>query len=253
VIASQRYEIILKTLAENENVRISELHTKLKVTEMTVRRDLDHLEKKGLLERTHGGASKIQRIDSEFLFAQKSNQMKAEKRAISRCIPELLEDNETVFINSGTTVLQAAAQLKGRALKIITNNPMLTTIDLGERNSLVILGGEFRRESHSIVGDDAIGMLRRIIASTCLIGVDGFSARYGLTSSSYVEASINRTMIEQTRGKVVVLADHTKIGRVGPFLTAPMDSIDILVTTEGFPDEYRELLQSKGITILAAK
>ncbi|MPN41759.1 hypothetical protein SDC9_189314 [bioreactor metagenome] len=76
--------------------------------------------------------------------------------------------------------------------------------------------------------------------------------RYGLTNSTFVEASLNRKMIEQTRGKVIVVADHTKIGRVGPFLISPIDNIDILITTKGFPEEYFEQLINKGIKIIVA-
>lgn len=252
MIPSQRHDAILKMLDEQEKVRISDLQELLQVTDMTIRRDLDHLEQKGLLERIRGGAAKIKRINAEHLFSQKNIQMKEEKIAIGKMVPQFIEDNDTVFINSGSTVLQAAMELKGFSLKVITNNPMLTLVDLGEKNSLVLLGGEFRKESHSIVGDTAMSMLNQIYATKCIIGVDGLSMKYGLTNSSFVEASLNRKMIEQTRGKVIVVADHTKIGKVGSFLTSPIDNIDILITTKGFPEEYFEQLINKGIKIIVA-
>jgi DeoR family fructose operon transcriptional repressor len=129
---------------------------------------------------------------------------------------------------------------------------MLTLLDLGDKISLVLLGGEFRKESHSLVGETAINILSQIYATKCIIGVDGLSMRYGLTNSTFVEASLNRKMIEQTRGKVIVVADHTKIGRVGPFLISPIDNIDILITTKGFPEEYFEQMINKGIKIIVA-
>jgi DeoR family fructose operon transcriptional repressor len=205
-----------------------------------------------MLERIRGGAAKIQRINSEYLFSQKNIQMKSEKIAIGKVVPQFIQENDTVFINSGSTVLQAAMELKGFSLKIITNNPMLTLLDLGDKISLVLLGGEFRKESHSLVGETAINILSQIYATKCIIGVDGLSMRYGLTNSTFVEASLNRKMIEQTRGKVIVVADHTKIGRVGPFLISPIDNIDILITTKGFPEEYFEQLINKGIKIIVA-
>lgn len=249
---SERHDQILKVLDEQEKVTIASLQKMLDVTDMTIRRDLTHLEKKGLLEKIRGGAAKIKLINTENLFANKSIQMKKEKIAIGKIVPKLLEDNDTIFINSGSTVVQVAMELKDLSLKIITNNPMLTLIDLGEKTSLVLLGGEFRKESHSIVGDAAMSMLNQIYATKCIIGVDGLSMKYGLTNSSFAESSVNRKMIEQTRGKVIVVADHTKIGKVGPFLTAPIDTIDILVTTKGFPDEYFEQLINKGIKIILA-
>jgi DeoR family fructose operon transcriptional repressor len=252
MIPSQRHDEILRQLDKHEKVRISDLQELLHVTDMTIRRDLDHLEQKGMLERIRGGAAKIQRINSEYLFSQKNIQMKSEKIAIGKVVPQFIKENDTVFINSGSTVLQAAMELKGFSLKIITNNPMLTLLDLGDKISLVLLGGEFRKESHSLVGETAINILSQIYATKCIIGVDGLSMRYGLTNSTFVEASLNRKMIEQTRGKVIVVADHTKIGRVGPFLISPIDNIDILITTKGFPEEYFEQLINKGIKIIVA-
>lgn len=249
---SERHDQILKVLDEQEKVTITSLQKMLNVTDMTIRRDLAYLEKKGLLERIRGGAANIRMINKENLFEIKSMQMKKEKTAIGKVIPRLLEDNDTILINSGSTVVQVAMELKSLSLKIITNNPMLTLLDLGENSSLVILGGEFRKESHSIVGDATMNMLNQIYASKCIIGVDGLSMKYGLTNSSFAESSVNRKMIDQTRGKVIVVADHTKIGKVGPFLTAPIDTIDILVTTKGFPEEYFEELINKGIKIILA-
>jgi len=249
----QRHEMILKLLDEKEKVGISDLNECLDVNEMTIRRDLIYLEKKGLLERIRGGAAKIQRINSEYLFTQKSITMLAEKTAIGCTVPQFIENNDTVFINSGTTVLQVAMELKDLNLKIVTNNPKLTLIDFNEKTSLLLLGGEFRRESQSVIGDSAMGMLGRIYASKCIIGVDGLSIKYGLTNSCFSEAAVNRKMIEQTKGKVIVVADHTKIGKAGPFVTSPIEDVDILVTTAGFPEEYLEQFESKGIQIVIAK
>jgi DeoR family fructose operon transcriptional repressor len=142
--------------------------------------------------------------------------------------------------------------LKTLALKIVTNNPLLTSVDLGTETSLIILGGEFRAESHSIVGEQAGDMISQIYANKCIIGVDGISLKYGLTNSCFVESSVNKKMIEHTHGKVIVVADHTKIGKVGPFINGPIETMDILITTRGFPEEYFEQLIGKGIKIIVA-
>ncbi len=253
MLQSQRQQIILKLLDQKESIAISELLPLMDVTEMTVRRDLIQLEEKGLLERIRGGATKIQRIDTENLFTQKNIKNKEEKAAIGRTTVELLDENDTVFINSGTTVLQVALQLKNLSMKLVTNNPKLTMIEYGEKVSLVILGGEFRKESQSIIGDSAMNMLSQMHATKCIIGVDGLSIKHGLTNSAYGETTINRKMIEQSRGKVIVVADHTKIGKVGPFVIAPIEKVDILVTTDGIPEAYLEQLKSIGIQVVIAR
>jgi DeoR family fructose operon transcriptional repressor len=252
MIPSQRHDEILRILDECEKVEIADLYTRLQVTEITIRRDLIHLEEKGLLERIRGGAAKIKRLNIENIFDKKNHLMQEEKRAIGMAAPQFIENNDTVFINGGTTTTQVAMHLKNLALKIVTNNPILTGVDLGTETSLIILGGEFRAESHSIVGDQAGDMINQIYANKCIIGVDGISLKYGLTNSCFVESGVNKKMIEHTHGKVIVVADHTKIGKVGPFINGPIEVMDILITTKGFPEEYFEQLISKGIKIIVA-
>ena len=252
MIPSQRHDLILETLDQHGKIEIAELSRSLDVAEMTIRRDLSWLEKQGFLERIRGGASRINRLTTEDLFEKKNLQMREDKIAIGRAVPQFMENNDTVFINAGTTVLQAAINLKNIGLKIISNNPALATVDLGKENSLIILGGEFRPESHSIVGEQALDMIGQIYANKAIIGLDGLSLKYGLTNSSFVEAGLNRKMIEHTHGKVIVVADYSKIGKVGPFSIAPIESMDILITTNGFPAEYFDELVARGITIVVS-
>ena len=252
MIPSRRHDSILKILDQHEKVEITDLSGLLNVAEMTIRRDLSLLEQQGYLERIRGGAARIKRLETEDLFERKSLLMKEEKIAIGKAVPQFMENNDTVFINPGTTVLQAAMNLSNLSLRIISNNPALTSIKLGREISLIILGGEFRPESHSMVGEQAIEMISQIYANKAILGVDGLSIKYGLTNSSFVEAGLNRKMIEHTHGKVIVLADHTKIGKVGPFSITPIENIDILITTKGFPVEYLDGLKAMGITIVVA-
>lgn len=252
MIPSRRHDSILKILEQHEKVEIADLSRSLKVAEMTIRRDLSSLEQQGFLERIRGGAARIKRLATEDRFEKKNLLMKEEKLSIGRAIPRFMENNDTVFINSGTTVLQAALNLNNFALRIITNNPALTAVDLGRETSLIILGGEFRPESHSIVGEQAIEVIGKIYANKAIIGVDGLSLKYGLTNSCFVEASLNGKMIEHTHGKVIVVADHTKIGKVGPFSLAPIETMDILITTKGFPAEYYDELTAMGVTVVVS-
>lgn len=252
MIPSQRHDEILEILENDDKIEMKDLSNRFGVTLMTIRRDLIYLEQKGLLERIRGGAAKIKRITSENLFVQKNQQNSKEKIAIGKKVSQFLEDNDTVFVNPGSTVLHAMTQLKGLALKIITNNPMISFLEIDPKNSVFLIGGELRRESHSIVGESAMNMLGQIYANKCILGADGVSLKYGLTNSSLTEAMLNKKMIDQTRGKIIVLADHTKIGKVGPFLTCPIEFIDILITTKGFPEEYTIQLQSKGIQVVVA-
>ncbi len=251
----QRQELILKLLNEKDAVSIIELHQKLQVTEMTIRRDLVLLEEQGSLERIRGGAVKTRKVNGEFLFDKKNNLMKTEKEAIGRIAPGFLENGETVFINSGSTVLQvlqSASKLPDFNIKIVTNNPLVSMNDISLKSELVFLGGEMRRETYSIVGDFALQMLSQIYATKAIIGMDGICIKHGLTTSNYAEACINQKMIKQTTGQVIIVADHTKIGRVAPFQSAQINDIDTILTTSGFPEEYREQFEDKGIRVIIA-
>jgi DeoR family fructose operon transcriptional repressor len=248
----QRQDMILKALDQHEMVEITDLSRLLNVAEMTIRRDLSLLEEQRFLERVRGGAARIKRLTTEYFFEQNKLKMNEEKIAIGKALPQYIEKNDTVFINSGTTVLQAATNLNNLVIRIISNNLALATIDLGRESTLIILGGEFQSEYHCTVGEQAIDMTNQIYANKAIIGVAGLSIKYGLTTHCFVEAGLNRKMIEHTHGKVIVVADHTKIGKVGPFNIAPIESMDILITTKGFPTEYFDELIAKGITIVVS-
>jgi len=250
MISKGRHDSIIKLLDQYEKVEITELSRIHEVSEMTIRRDLSSLEEQGILERIKGGAIQIKRLTTEASFEKKKLLMKEEKSAIGKALPQFIENNDTVFIAGGTTVLQAAMNLNKLSLRIISNNPALESIYLDNSN-LIILGGEFRHETHCIVGEQAINMVSQIFANKAIIGVDGVSIKYGLTNNfSFVEAGLYRKMIEHTHGKVIVVADHTKIGKVAAFSIAPIENIDILITTKGFPEEYVDELAAKGITIV---
>ena len=115
---------------------------------------------------------------------------------------------------------------------------------------LILIGGSFRQQSNSLVGPLAVMTLEQVNANKAFIGVDGISARYGLTTPILQEAKIAQLMIERTHGPAIVVADHSKLGVVADFLTAPVDQVNILVTDEGFDEEYRAELEERGIEIV---
>jgi DeoR/GlpR family transcriptional regulator of sugar metabolism len=117
---------------------------------------------------------------------------------------------------------------------------------------LIYIGGTFRRQSNSLAGPLAVMVLEQVNANRAFIGVDGISARYGLTTPVLQEAKIAQLMIDRTHGPAIVVADHSKLGVVANFVTAPVDRVDILVTDEGFDEEYRAELEERGVKIIIA-
>ncbi len=246
----QRREAICALGRQKGALRVAELAESLGVTEMTIRRDLELLERKGLIERTHGGAIYNDRIGFEPQFAQKSALKQAEKQAIGQLAASLIEEGDTVFVNSGSTTIEFLKHLDIPRVKIITNNPLAPIHVHSESVNVIMTGGEIRRESFTLVGELAVKAIKGVYANKAVIGVDGFSIKYGLTNSTQAESWINRLMIMNTHGSVILVADSSKLGRVANFRTAALSAVSIVVTDAGMDPENIAEFDRLGIKVL---
>ncbi len=251
-IPADRQKRIERLLQERGVVKVTDLSVLLGVSEITIRRDLDVLERNGDLERTHGGAVYNRRLRIEPRYAQKDAIHREEKEAIGRTAAKLVEAGDTLLINSGSTTKQVIRNLKMSGARIITSN-LGAVIEAQESEmQLILVGGLLRSQSNSLVGSLATLSLKQVYGSKAFIGVDGLSVKYGLTTPILEEAEIAREMIKRTPGPVVVVADHSKLSVVSNFMTAPIDQVDILVTDQGLSDELREELEKIGIKVIIA-
>jgi len=253
LIPAERRQRIEEILNDQGAVRVDELGRQFDVSEMTIRRDLDILEKNGHLERTHGGAVAIHYLAGESPYSVKDKANRSLKEAIGREAAKLIEDGETVFINSGSTTLQVILHLAYRkGIRVITNN-IAAAMALPEDTELdlILVGGQFRRQSGCSVGDFASRVLSEIMPVRAILGTDGLSINAGMTSPIPQEAALTRMMLERVRGQVVVVADHKKIGRVASFFTAPVSVIDILVTDRMPDNSVCPDLEETGISIIS--
>jgi DeoR/GlpR family transcriptional regulator of sugar metabolism len=222
------------------------------VSEVTIRRDLEALERRGLLERTHGGAVVTQWMRSEPAYLEAVASHPDEKRTIGQTAASLVEPGDAIYLNGGTTTLQVFRHLRAPGLKVVTNSVGIA-VESAERDlELLLVGGHYRAPSNSVVGPFATDALRRTHATMAFIGVEGVSLASGLTSPVAAEAEIARVMIEQTRGRVVVVADRSKIGTVADYLIAPLEELDALVVDPAIDVDYRERLVEAGVEVLLA-
>lgn len=255
LIPAERHAYILNVLHQQRTVRVSALSEALGVSEITIRRDLEKLEEQGLLERTHGGAILTQRMHQEPLYVQKERLEIEAKRAIGKVAATLINEGETIFINSGSTTRQIFPHLGHlHRLRVITSNAAAIT-DLGNRAEsieLIVVGGTYRWQSNSFVGPIALSTIAQINATKTFLGVDGISIQHGLTTPIQDEAQVARAMIAQTRGAVIVVADYTKIGVVAEFVTCPLQRVETIVTDTRLDDEWREALNQRGIRVILA-
>ncbi len=248
----ERHRAIVALLADRRVVRVSALAEALGVSEVTVRRDLEALERRGLLERTHGGAVSVLRMRSEPPYLEAATSHPEEKRAIGRAAAALIQPGDTVFLNGGTTTLEVLRHLEQPGVRVVTNH-LGMALEAAERDvQLILTGGRYRSPSNSVTGPFATAALRGIHASRAFIGVEGISLRHGLTTPSEAEAEVARVMIEQTAGEVTVVADHSKLGTVADLAIAPLSGVHRLVTDDGISEEYRQGLSEAGVEVVVA-
>ncbi|RME77262.1 MAG: DeoR/GlpR transcriptional regulator [Chloroflexi bacterium] len=253
LIPAERRNQIRALVQAQGSVRVNELSDRFGVSELTIRRDLEKLEQQGILERTHGGAISIRRIREAPLYSEKYALHHTEKQQIGTAAARLVEDGDTVFIGGGSTTVQIFKHLAGRQdLRVVTNNmgavPEVQHLDL----DLILIGGSYHKSFNSSVGPLATLVLRQIYATKCIIGVDGISPAFGLTEPLIQWAEIARLMIERTKGQVIVVADHSKFGRVADYVIAPLDQVDVLVVDSHFDERYRDEIEAQGVQILIA-
>jgi DeoR family fructose operon transcriptional repressor len=253
LIPAQRRERIQDYLAVHQIVRTADLMDLLETSEATVRRDLEWLEQKGILERTHGGAILNQRVIFEQEYQQRAQHFPEEKKRIGELAASLIEDGDIVFINSGTTATQVLQHIR-RDLRItVFTNNVNAALELGDPGfHYYLTGGEFQSRSNSLAGRFALDNLNLVFANKVILGVDGISLKHGCTVPTNPEAEVVRKMIEQTKGQIIVVADHSKWGAVSNFPIATVDEVDKFVTDEGFSKSAMQELTEHSVETLIA-
>lgn len=246
-LPAERRRRIVDLLREGGSLRASALAGALGVSETTVRRDLEALARRGLLERSHGGAS----LPGGAMPVVPVPEHAASKRAIGRAAAGLVRPGETVFLNGGSTTLEVFRNLAVSAT-VVSNNVLAALEPVIRDAELILLGGHVRPDpaERTVVGPFATETLRRTFASRAVLGVGGVSADAGLTTPVAAEAEIARLMIEQTRGPVVVVADASKLGAVADFAVAPLERADVLVTDAPPPAPERDALSRAEVAVL---
>ena len=254
VLATQRREMILAQIERSGGVRVSELTELFSVSDMTVRRDLEHLEAHGWLRKVHGGAVLASSSAEEPGFEAKRGWEQPAKRAIAARAATLVEPRSAIGLSAGTTTWMLARNLQNRAaehgqsgLSVVTNST--TVADMlaagGRPGEIgVVLTGGVRTRSAALVGpiaDRAIGSLH---VDRLFLGVHGMDAAAGFTTPNLAEAHTNEALIASAR-QVVVLADSTKWGTVGLADFGPLSVADVLVTDDGIPAQARRVLEEQ--------
>lgn len=253
LIPAQRRERIQEYLAIHQIARSADLCELLETSEATVRRDLEWLEQRGVLERTHGGAILSQRMAFEQEYQQRVQHHPEEKKMIGELAASYIQEGDIVFINSGTTATQVLLHIRSDPRITVYTNNVNAALELGEPGYRYYLtGGEFHSRSNSLAGRFAIENLNQVYANKVFLGVDGISAKHGCTVPTDAEAEVVRRMIERTKGQIFIVADHSKWGVVSNFQVASITEVDKFISDDKLDPSALELLEDQGVTCLLA-
>jgi DeoR/GlpR family transcriptional regulator of sugar metabolism len=251
MLAKQRQQHILDELGRTGALSVAELVRELDVSRETIRRDLNALAERGLLVTTHGGALTAEHTEPDVDTREASNA--TAKRAIGRRAAELIPDGASLVIDSGSTTLAVArALLDRRGLSIYTNDWRIALL-LGRRNDnhMVLLGGELSSLEDATFGLDTIQQLRQYHTNFAIVGAGGITPEASLTDYSRMAAEVRACMLA-TAQTAIVVADHSKFGRVTPVRVANFETARYLVT-ERAPDKVlRKALATLGPELLVA-
>jgi DeoR/GlpR family transcriptional regulator of sugar metabolism len=247
-LPAQRQERILAEVARNGGARVSELSELLGVSDMTVRRDLEVLARRGLVRKVHGGATLPHRGSTdEPGFEAKSTRERPAKDAIARRAAEFVEPGTAIALTAGTTTHALAHHLAHvPELTVVTNSlPVAEVLDAsGRPDQTVVLSGGIRTPSDALVGPVAVRAIRSLHVDWAFMGVHGIHPEAGFTSPNLLEAETNRAVLASAR-RLVVLADHTKWEVVGLSTIAPIEQASVVITDSRLPEAAREALAAR--------
>lgn len=247
----ERRREIVAGLKREGRCLVAELARLLDVSEVTIRQDLDVLEKEGVLRRTHGGAILAEKIGLERPFQVEESSHMAEKDRIAAAAVELVSSGDTLILDVGTTVTAAARKLVEQKKRptVFTNGLNIAAIlEADPDTTTIVTGGTLRPKQHSLVNPFAEFILPRIHADLALIGVSGVDAEQGVTNVNVAEAEMKALFVKAARRRVV-LADASKIGKIALAKFADLDEIDLLITDAGADEGELAALRERGLEV----
>ena len=255
MLVSERQDQILEILRKNKVVKVSELSELFCVSEMTIRRDMQKLERGGLLKRTFGGAVAAPNFLSlQLSFAEKESVYAKEKKGIGSAAARLIEEGETIAFGVGTTALQVAGSIREVEHLTVVTNAINIAMALANRQNvkLLVTGGSLVERSFALVGPFGEAALGQIHISKLFLGATGISIEHGVTTMSLLEASLYRAMMKAA-GEVIVVADHSKFGKATLAPIASIGEVTRIVTDSKISTDYLQDFKNYDIDVIVVE
>jgi DeoR/GlpR family transcriptional regulator of sugar metabolism len=248
----ERQQQIHRLLIQQGRLTVSQICASFEISEATARRDLETLAGHGLIQRVHGGAIPAHQAAPESPLLERSREQSEEKARIGRLTAGLIQDGETIFLGSGTTVLEVARSLTARNITVITNSlPVINCLAERPDLTLVSIGGMLRLSEHSFIGHITEEALAQLRVGKVIMGIRALSLEHGLTNDYLPETQTDRAILKISP-QIIILADHTKCGSVSTAYLAPISAIQTLVTDRATNPEFIQSIRESGITVLIA-
>jgi DeoR/GlpR family transcriptional regulator of sugar metabolism len=238
---------ILEIMGAQPEMKVEELAKMFEVSPVTIRRDLQYLEDQHKLTRFYGGATVKEKKELEM------DKVNSYRELIAAYAASLVEDEDTLFINTSATALKILNYIDKNNVTVITNNGRAINCEQKEGLNVILTGGELRHPKEAMVGDFAIRNVQPVFAKKSFLGCSGFSEECGMTTENANEVNINALMIKNALNETYLLADHTKIGNNSSFISCTIDQIGNLITDELAPEELLEGIRERGVKIHVVK
>ena|SRR5437867_806930 len=253
MLSEQRRQEIVQLVQQLGRVEVTDLSRQFKTSEATIRSDLKKLHVQGVVQRTHGGAVKPELVNIDRSLHQKLKLHAEEKERIGKAAAALINDGESIILDSGTTTQQIAKYIRARKdLRVITNGVNVAMELLGAPGiQLILLGGVVRQNSFSIVGHFAEDMLEQFSADKLFIGADACDPDSGLTTPNLEESQVNQAMVRIVREKILV-ADSSKFGKRSLARIMSLSELDKVISDSALPGEIQTELRHHGVEVILA-
>lgn len=251
VLTQQRKQLILEALRRNGQVVAKDLSEELDLSEDTIRRDLRELAAEGLLQRVHGGA--LPASPAMGNFAARRHVATDEKRRIGQAAAAMVQPDQVVILDGGTTAVQIARHLPAELrATVVTHSPTIALEFVEHRNiEVILIGGRLFKHSVVAIGAPAIEAIGRIHADTYFMGVTGIHPRFGLTTGDFEEAHVKRAL-SASAAETVVLGSSEKLNAVSPYVIAPLSEITGMIVPANTKAKLLAPFIQLGVTVTKA-
>ncbi len=247
---TERQGRLLVWIEERRRASVPEICEQFSVSLATARRDLETLAEQGKVQRVHGGAVAVRRAPPEPPVVQRWGEQAEEKRRIAAAAAAMVHDGETIFLGSGTTAMEVAACLHDRRHLTVFTNSLAVVNVLGNAAGVTVnlLGGTVRMSEGSMIGPLTMQALAALRSVRVIMGIRAIDLDEGLTNN-YLEESLVDREILRIASETILVADHSKCGRVSTVFVAALEEVDMLITDDKAPEPFVAALRARGIAV----